>query len=135
MFDFTAHEAAALYLALNLILLFILGFRAIKMRQKTGIGLGSGDSEEMLSAMRVHANFAEYAPLPLIGLFALGALGAPVLVIHIFGIVFTIARYAHGFGFTTPGEGRPLGRFYGIVFTGLTLLAEAVALLYFIFVG
>ncbi len=135
MFDFTAHEAAGLYLALNLILLFILGFRAIKARQTTGIGLGHGDNEDMMRAMRIHANFAEYAPLPLIGLFALGALGASAMVIHVFGIVFTLARYAHAFGFTSAGEGRPLGRFYGIIFTGLTILAEALALLYFIFLG
>ena len=135
MLDFTAHEAAALYLALNLILLFILGYKTIKVRHSTGIGLGHDDNDEMMRAMRIHANFAEYAPLPILGLFALGLLGAPVFIIHIFGIVFTLARYAHGFGFQAEEGKRPLGRFYGTLFTGLTLLSEAVALLYFVFVG
>lgn len=135
MFDFSAQEAAALYLALNLLLLFILGYRAIQTRLATGIGLGHGDNEKMMRAMRIHANFAEYAPLPLLGLFALATLGAPAWIVHVFGALFTLARYAHAFGFTAPEGQRPLGRYYGMIFTGLTLLAETVALLYFIFIG
>ncbi len=135
MFDLTAHEAAALYLALNMILLFILGYRTVKVRQSTGIGLGHAENDDMMRAMRIHANFAEYAPLPLLGLFALSAMNAPVMVVHVFGGIFTLARYAHCFGFTAPEGQRPTGRFYGTIFTGLILLTEALALLYFVFVG
>ncbi len=135
MFDLDAVQAAALFLALNLLLLFILGYRAIDTRRKTGIGLGHGDNDEMMRAMRIHANFAEYAPLPLLGLFALAALAAPVWLIEVLGGVFTLARYAHAFGFTAPEGQRPAGRFYGILLTGLVLLAEAAALLYYIFTG
>jgi len=135
MLDFTAHEAAALYLALNLILLFLLAYKTAKARQSTGISLGHGDNEDMMRAMRIHANFTEYAPLPLLGLFSLAAMGAPVVLVHILGGVFTLARYAHGFGFTAPEGKRPMGRFYGTIFTGLVLVVEALALLYFVFVG
>ncbi len=133
--NFTDYQAASLYLALNMILLLVLGYRTVKVRQKTGIGLGHDDNEEMIRAMRIHANFAEYVPLPLIGLFALGPLGAPVWFIHVLGGVFTAARYAHAFGFTAPEGKRPAGRFYGILLTALVLLVESVALLYFIFTG
>jgi uncharacterized protein len=135
MLELTAYEAAALYLALNLILLFILGYKTVRARLSSGIGLGHGDNDDMMRAMRIHANFAEYAPLPLLGLFAMASMGASAIVIHGFGLVFTLARYAHGFGFSAPEGKRPPGRFYGTLFTGLTLLAEALALLYFIFVG
>ncbi len=135
MSDLDPVQAAALFLALNLLLLFLLGYRTIDTRRKTGIGLGHDGNEEMLRAMRIHANFAEYAPLPLLGLFALAALGAPVWLIEVLGGTFTLARYAHAFGFSAPAGKRPLGRFYGILFTGLILLAEAAALLYYIFTG
>lgn len=135
MFDLTAYEAASVYLALNLILLFIVGFRVIQTRQKHSVGLGDGGNEDVLRAMRVHANFAEYAPLPLLGLFALGLMHAPVLLIHVFGAVFTAARYAHCFGFTVPGDKRPPGRFFGTIGTGVVILFEAIALLYFAFIG
>ncbi|PHS26004.1 MAG: hypothetical protein COA85_06405 [Robiginitomaculum sp.] len=135
MLDFSAYQAASLYLAFNLILLLVLGWRTAKARQATGIGLGHGDNEDMMRAMRIHANFAEYAPLTMVGLLALAAIGAPVLLIHVLGSVFTLARIGHGFGFTAPKGKRPVGRFYGTIFTGLVLIAEAAALLYFAFVG
>jgi uncharacterized protein len=135
MLDFTAYQAASLYLAFNLILLLVLGWRTAKARMATGIGLGHGDNEDMMRAMRIHANFAEYAPLVMVGLLALAAVGAPVLLIHGLGGVFTLARIGHGFGFTAPEGKRPVGRFYGTLFTGLVLIAETAALLYFAFVG
>ncbi len=135
MLDFTAYQAASLYLAFNLILLLVLGWRTAKARLATGIGLGHGDNEDMMRTMRIHANFTEYAPLAMIGLLALAALGAPVMLIHGLGGVFTLARIGHGFGFTAPEGKRPAGRFYGTIFTGLVLIAEAAALLYFVFVG
>ncbi len=135
MLDFTANQAASLYLALNLILLFIVAYRVVQTRQKHDVGLGDGGNEDVLRSMRVHANFAEYAPLPLLGLFALGGLGAPVWLIHGFGAVFTAARYAHCFGFTASGDGRPLGRFLGTMGTAAVVVLQALALLYFVFIG
>ena len=133
MLNLTAIQAASLYLALNLVLLFILGWRTAKARQKTGISLGHDNNEQMLRAMRIHANFAEYAPLPLLGLFALGNMGAPVWLIHVFGGIFTAARYGHGLGFTAPEGKRPAGRFYGTLGTAAVLVFEALALFYYIF--
>jgi len=135
MLDFTAYQAASLYLAFNLILLLVLGWRTTKARMATGIALGHGDNEDMMRTMRIHANFTEYAPLVMVGLLALAAIGAPVLLIHGLGSVFTLARIGHGFGFTAPEGKRPVGRFYGTLFTGLVLIAETAALLYFAFVG
>ena len=49
------------YAALLGLLFFYLSIRTIGLRRKLKIGVGAKDNEEMLRAMRVHANFAEYA--------------------------------------------------------------------------
>lgn len=128
-------QIAAIFLALNLFLLIWLGWQVVKLRQSEKIGLGHGDNEDLLRAMRIQANLTEYAPLFFIGLFALPAMHAPVWEVAVFGLVFTIARYAHALNFFNSGGGTPLGRFYGTLFTWISILAMGLALLWQVFIG
>jgi hypothetical protein len=130
MFDFTAMQAASLYLVILMMFGIFVAYRVIQARQ--------GDDDEVLQRrMRIHSNLTEYAPFYLIGLFALAALNSPVWLIHVLGITFTAARLAHGLNFYNKAgvTGRPKGRFLGTLFTGLTTLSLAIALLYFMFLG
>jgi uncharacterized membrane protein YecN with MAPEG domain len=54
------------YAALPGLVSFALSVRTLRLRGWLRIPVGDGGNEHMLRAMRVHANFAEYAPLSLL---------------------------------------------------------------------
>jgi len=124
-----AMQAAALWIGVNLILLVYLSFRVGQARMRYKINLGDGENPEMTKAIRTHANYAEYAPAALLGLFVLAALGAGTMIIHVLGGAFLFARIAHLLGL---GMGVwPQGRGVGAAGSALVLLATAGFLLYY----
>lgn len=130
-----AIAAATFWMALNLLLLIWLGWKVVQVRQREKIGLGDGGNENMLRAMRIQANLTEYAPMFFIGLFALAVMDMSIYIINGLGGVFTIARYAHGLNFHNPKGGTPLGRFYGTLFTWISVVVLALLLLWAVFAG
>jgi uncharacterized membrane protein YecN with MAPEG domain len=52
------------------------------VRRKAKIFIGDGGDDEMLRAMRMHANFSEYAPIILILLAFVDLLGGPIWILH-----------------------------------------------------
>lgn len=128
----TPMKAAAIWIALNALLLIYLSVRVGQARTRLKINLGDGGNPEMVKAIRTHGNYVEYAPLALVGLVALAAMGAHVAIVHALGAVFFFARVSHLLGL---GMGVwPMGRFVGTLGTMLTLLATAIILIYFAFV-
>ncbi len=125
----TLFEIVALYIALNILILFTLTFLVIRQRRGQEISMGHGDSESMQRAIRVHGNFTEYAPLALIGMFAMAGLSASPTWLHGVGIAFTLGRLLHAFGYSKV-TGKSFGRLYGMMITGFTLLTIAGYLLY-----
>ena len=82
------------------------------LRGKTGISIGDGGNQEMLLAMRRHANFVEYVPLALILIWLMEANGAPNLAIHCLGAGLVVTRLCHAVGLkadTIQGAGRLVG--------------------------
>ena len=75
-----------------------LAFRIVPTRLKDKVLIGDAGDTRLQGRMRAHANFAEYAPFVLIlmGLIELGG-GSPTWL-WVIGIVFVLARLAHGFG-------------------------------------
>jgi hypothetical protein len=127
----TALAAAALWIGLHALLLIFLSVRVGQTRTRLKINLGDGGHPEMVKAIRAHGNYVEYAPLALLGLFALASIGANAIIVHALGAFFFFARVSHLLGL---GLGVwPLGRFVGTLCTMLTLLATAGLLLYFAF--
>lgn len=104
-----------------------LAFRVVRLRRSLQVGLGSGGHEDLVRAIRAHANFAEHVPLAVL-LLALVEAGtaAPVWLVHLLGLVLLIARAGHGFVGVNRRSGYSAGRFWG---TGLTWLVIAVAAL------
>lgn len=122
----TPLQAAALWIGINAIFLIYISWRVGKVRIRNKINLGDGGNEEMSRAIRTQGNYIEYAPLALIGLFALAELGLGAVYIHALGAIFFLARISHLLGL---GVGVwPNGRFIGTLFTMLTLLMTALAL-------
>jgi uncharacterized membrane protein YecN with MAPEG domain len=103
----------------------VLSFLTVRQRLKTQISLGTGESEELLSAQRAHGNFIEYALLFLALSFALEIVGQiPDLAIVIFGDLFILARISHAY--TLIGGGNIIFRQMGILFSWLVILFQAI---------
>jgi len=118
-----------LYAALLGILFFYLSVRTIGLRRKLQIGIGANDNPEMLRAMRVHANFAEYAPLVLL-LIALAELqAAPALLVHALGLCLLTGRLLHAYGVSQAKE-KFAFRITGMVLTFTALLTSSAWLVY-----
>lgn len=127
----SAIEAAGLWIGLHALLLIYISYRVGQARHKHNINLGDGGNPEMLKAIRTHGNYIEYAPLALIGLFAIAAIGDSVAIVHVLGAAFFFARVAHllGLGMDVWKQ----GRFVGTLLTMLTLLVTALFLLFYAF--
>ena len=128
----TLFEIVGLYVALNLFLLATLTLRVGMVRMREKINLGDGGNAKMNQRIRAHGNYTESAPFALIGLFILAALSVAPFVLHIFGLMFLIGRILHAAGMDAKNAAGK-GRVIGMILTLLTLLGEAISILYLIF--
>jgi uncharacterized protein len=107
----------------------LLSLRTLRLRRKLRIGLGDGGHPEMLRAIRVHANFAEYMPLCL-GLMCLAELqAAPAWLMHAMGMALLIARLVHAYGLKQIEE-KTKFRVIGVALTLSTLLTASSYLIF-----
>jgi uncharacterized membrane protein YecN with MAPEG domain len=118
-----------LYAALLGLLFFYLSVRTIGLRRKLQIGIGASDNPEMLRAMRVHANFAEYAPLVLLLIYLVEVQGAPALLVHALGLCLLAGRLLHAYGVSQIKE-KFVFRVTGMALTFTALLVSSGCLIY-----
>ncbi len=123
----TSTAAAAIYVALNLLLLVILAARVTLLRRSAGISLGTGGDAALERRVRAHGNAAENMPLFLLALFMASALGLAPWMVHAFGASFTLARLAQAYGVSAP---HMTARKIGTSVSWLTMALLAVALFY-----
>ena len=124
----TAGHAAALWVALNLILLLVLSGLVVRLRQKHKIALGDGGIPELARAVRTFGNAAEYVPTGMVAIAVLAIVQSPALAIHIVGLLLFAGRLIHGVGLFNTG-GASIPRALGIVLTWVGYLFAAVVLL------
>lgn len=100
--------------------------RVGQMRLTHKVSIGDGGNEALIARMRAQANFIEYTPfvLILIGLIELAE--GSRLWLWIVGVVYILARIAHGFGMDRPRPDPLRLRMVGIVVTALILLGLAL---------
>jgi len=116
----------ALYTALLTLLFVSLAFNIIRLRFKHKVGLGDGGEKELIKAIRIHGNFAEYVPLALILLAGFELGGGDSLWVHIFGSVLFLSRILHALGLSQSiGMSKP--RAVGVISMFLVLLMLAIA--------
>ncbi len=119
---------APFYAALLAVFYVSLSIRTLRVRRRLRIAIGDGGSEEMLRAMRTHANFAEYVPFAAL-LIALAELqGAGAGWIHALGLALLGGRAAHAWGVSRSPEDYRF-RVAGMTLTFLTLLGAAAMLI------
>jgi len=85
-----ALAVAAIYL--------ILWFRVTSLRAALGVSIGDGGDKTLQLRTRQHGNCAEWSSFLLILMILAEGMGAPVLYIHISGVLLLIGRATHPFG-------------------------------------
>jgi uncharacterized membrane protein YecN with MAPEG domain len=121
----------ACYLGVLGLLYAFLGLRVARMRRGEKIGFGDGDNRYLRSAIRAHANFAEYVPIIVLMNALLEMGGASPLQMHLLLGTLAVSRILHPFGM----HAKPMipqfivGRIVGMILTFLVLVASALLLL------
>jgi uncharacterized membrane protein YecN with MAPEG domain len=123
-----AAQAAALWVALHIILLLVLGVLVSRQRRTHKVALGNEGPPSLELAVRAHANAAETIPVGLAGLLALVLVGTSPWIVHAIGAALFLSRVLHATGLSrSRGPSRP--RVLGMTLTWLTFIALALVLL------
>lgn len=120
-------NVTALYTGILLVMLVVLSLYVVKGRWVNKVGLGDAGNEDMLKRMRTHANFVEYVPLALLGMYLLETTRHSAIILHALGIGLVVARLLHAYGMNRRSPN--FGRAGGATFTLVILLVEAVLLI------
>lgn len=97
-------KITALYAVPLGLLFFFLSYRVIGLRKKVRAALGDGGDAALGRAIRVHGNFAEYAPFALLMVALAETNGAPAWGVHALGLALVAGRAAHAWGVSQPKE-------------------------------
>lgn len=98
------------------LLLLVLASRVIKQRRDSSISLGSGEDEMLLRRMRGQANFIEYSLMFILLMGLAEYQGGNFIFLSIMGLIFFLARCAHGYALGFTEKNVPM-RFFGTVAT------------------
>jgi len=116
------------YLALLALLYVVLGVQVSRLRRGKHVLFGDGDHRELRSAIRAHANFAEYVPIIVLLVALLEMSGTPAMLIHLLMGALLVGRLLHPLGmYVGPRTLQfQICRVGGISLTVLVLVAAAV---------
>jgi uncharacterized protein len=127
----TIPAITAVYLGVLGLLYAFLGLRVARFRRGSKIVFGDADNLYLRSAIRAHANFAEYVPIIVLMNALLEMGGAASVQMHVLLGTLTVSRILHPFGM----HAKPMtpqfivGRIVGMILTFLVLVASALLLL------
>jgi uncharacterized protein len=124
----------ALFAGLNGLLAIMLAVNVSLNRRKHRIGVGDGGNPEMLRAIRLHANNAEYLALALVLLAVDEILGASEIILYVLGAALLLGRILHAVGLGRSA-GTTRGRALGVTLTWLVIIAACVIALYLYAIG
>lgn len=114
-----------LYAGILGVMSIVLSAFAGSLRGKLKISVGDNGNQDLLLAVRRHANFTEYVPLALILIGCLEVNGVATNTIHAFGAALVFARIAHAVGLRADSiEG--IGRLVGAAGTALVTVVASI---------
>ena len=122
----TSFAVTALYAGLLGLVFIVLSFRVVRLRGKHRVDLGDGGVDELVRAVRVHGNFAEYVPLALVLMLLAEGAGAADGLLHGLGILLVLARLSHAHALFS---GTMATRVFGAGSTNLVIVISAVMLI------
>ncbi len=117
-------SVSPIYVGLAALLLVVLSLQVSRLRYRHGVSLGDGGHAELLRAIRVHANFAEYTPLALLVVVAVDLVGHAEWIVHGLGVALIVGRICHAYGLMRE-PGLSAGRSIGTALTWLVLVVGA----------
>ena len=88
----------AAYLAILALLYAGLGLQVSRLRRGHRVLFGDGDNIKLRSAIRAHANFAEYVPIIALMVAMLEMSGMPATRVHLLMAGLLLARLLHPLG-------------------------------------
>jgi uncharacterized membrane protein YecN with MAPEG domain len=100
-----------------------LAARVSRMRVAHKVSIGDGGAEPLVRRMRAHANYGENMPIVLIMIGLIELAGGDPRILWGAGIIFILARIAHGFGMDQPHPSRL--RAIGMIASSLVLIGLA----------
>jgi uncharacterized protein len=116
------------YSAILGLLFVFLSVRTLKLRRSLRIAIGDSGNQQMLRAMRVHANFAEYVPISLLLIYFLETQGGYKALIHLLCLCLIVGRFSHAFGVSQITENYKF-RVLGMAMTFTAIVTSALGLL------
>ena len=119
----------AIYTAILALIFAWLTTRTIGIRRKLRIAIGDNGNAEMIRAMRVHSNFAEYVPITLLMIYFVEISGAHLLIVHGLSLCLLVGRCLHIYGVRQVSENFRF-RVSGMGMTLTSLITAAVYLLF-----
>lgn len=116
------------YLGVLALLYLVLGLQVSRLRRGNRVLFGDGDNIKLRSAIRAHANFAEYVPIIVLMVALLEISGMAATRVHLLMAILLLARLLHPLGmYVGPRTLRfQICRVGGILLTLLVLVAAAV---------
>ena len=118
-----------LYAALLGLLFVALSVRTLLLRRTLRIAVGDAGNPEMLRAMRVHANFAEYIPLALFLIYLCETQGANRILVHALCLALLVGRLSHSYGVSQSNENYRF-RVAGMALTFTPIIVASAYLLF-----
>lgn len=122
----TSMGAATLYVGLFVLLMLVLKAQVGRVRMREKVVFGDGGNDALQRAIRVQGNAVEDVPVVLAGFLALGAMAAPVWLVHALGAAFLLGRILHAWGLGGSSGGSP-GRSFGTLISVIVQLVTAGA--------
>ncbi|HEY1837467.1 MAG: MAPEG family protein [Rhizomicrobium sp.] len=127
----------AFYVAINALIMLVLGILVTRARMNTQTPIGDGGGRpDMAGPLRAHGNNTEYVPMALLLMWVLclPAIGGSIWLIHGVGAPLTIGRILHAIGLSRSIGPTPL-RLIGMVLTWIAYIVGIVGVLYLVFSG
>ena len=120
------------YLGILALLYLVLGLQVSRLRRGHRVLFGDGDNIKLRSAIRAHANFAEYIPIIVLMVAMLEMSGMPALRVHLLMGALLVARLLHPLGmYVGPRTLQfQICRVGGILLTLMVMAGAALLLLW-----
>ena len=120
------------YLGILALLYLVLGLQVSRLRRGHRVLFGDGDNIKLRSAIRAHANFAEYVPIIVLMVALLEISGLPALRVHLLMGTLLVARLMHPLGmYVGPRTLQfQICRVGGILLTLMVMAGAALLLLW-----
>jgi uncharacterized protein len=112
-----------IYVAILAVLYVALSLYVVRRRYGANVSLGDGGDADLISRIRMHGNFSEYAPFGLLVLLSAELAGAAALGLHLVGLSLCLGRLFHALALAKVLG--PSFRKYGMVLTFLSILTGA----------